>query len=84
MGAAILSITALLDVEEIILGGLLAEWFPWLSPAIEDRLSGRRTLAPAVMLRVTPATLGDNGILSGALVLARRTVLSDPTCVAYG
>lgn len=84
LGAAILSITALLDVEEIILGGLLAELFPWLSPAIEDRLSGRRTLAPAVTLRVSPATLGDDGILSGALVLARRTVLSDPTCVAYG
>ncbi|MFD6356316.1 ROK family transcriptional regulator [Nocardia tengchongensis] len=81
LSAAILSITALLDTDEVVLGGLLAEWFPWLSPTIETHLAGRRALAPALGLRVAPATLGEEAILTGALGFARRAILSDPALV---
>ncbi|MFE3055005.1 ROK family transcriptional regulator [Nocardia sp. NPDC059239] len=81
LSTAILSITALLDADEVVLGGLLSDWFRWLIPAIESRLAGRRALAPALALRVTPTALGENGILTGALGFARRAVLSDPAVV---
>ncbi|WP_433564963.1 ROK family transcriptional regulator [Nocardia sp. CA-151230] len=81
LSTAILSITALLDAVEVVLGGLLSDWFRWLIPAIESRLAGRRALAPALALRVTPTALGENGILTGALGFARRAVLSDPAVV---
>ncbi|MTJ61398.1 ROK family protein [Nocardia seriolae] len=81
LSAAILSITALLDADQVVLGGLLGDWTPWLAPTIEDRLSGRRALAPGLALRITPATLGDDAILLGALGFARRAILSDPSAI---
>ncbi|MFE3190935.1 ROK family protein [Nocardia sp. NPDC059240] len=84
LSAAILSITALLDTDEVVLGGLLYDWFPWLAPTIDARLSGRRALAPRLGLRITPATLGTDGILLGALGFARRAVLADPAVVPTG
>ncbi|WP_369635803.1 ROK family transcriptional regulator [Nocardia sp. JMUB6875] len=81
LSAAVLSITALLDVDEVVLGGLLAEWYPWLSPALEADLSGRRALAPGLGLRISPSALGEDGIVAGALGFARRAILSDPSLV---
>ncbi|MFI6869473.1 ROK family protein [Nocardia sp. NPDC050406] len=81
LGVAILSSTALLDVDEIVLGGTLAHWFPWLAPIIEAQLAGRRALAPALELEVAEARLGEDAILYGAIESARRTVLSDPALV---
>ncbi|MEU1431929.1 ROK family transcriptional regulator [Nocardia sp. NPDC005746] len=81
LGTAILSISALLDTDEVVLGGLLAEWFPWIAPTIENRLHGRRVLAPTLGLRIAPAVLGDDAILIGALGFARRAVLADPAVV---
>ncbi|WP_198347210.1 ROK family transcriptional regulator [Nocardia terrae] len=81
LSAAILSITALFDPDEVVLGGLLAEWFPWLMPTVESRLSGRRALAPGLALRITPTTLGADAIVLGAVGFARRAILSDPAAV---
>ncbi|NNH72246.1 ROK family transcriptional regulator [Nocardia uniformis] len=81
LGVAVLSITALLDVDEIVLGGTLAQWFPWLAPTIEGQLAGRRSLAPAMELNIVAARLGEDAILLGAIESARRTVLSDPASV---
>ncbi|MEC3956794.1 ROK family transcriptional regulator [Nocardia sp. CDC153] len=81
LSAAILSITALLDADEVVLGGLLADWFPWLAPVVDARLTGRRALAPGLDLRITPSALGADGIVVGALGFARRAILSDPSAV---
>ncbi|WP_433671287.1 ROK family protein [Nocardia sp. CA-136227] len=81
ISTAILSITALLDTDEVVLGGLLADWFPWIAPTIENHLRGRRALAPTLGLRIAPAVLGDDAILVGALGFARRAVLADPAVV---
>ncbi|AYF74259.1 ROK family transcriptional regulator [Nocardia yunnanensis] len=81
LSVAILAVTALLDADEVVLGGLLADWFPWLAPTVEARLAGRRALAGGLGLGVTPAALGADGILVGALGFARRAVLSDPSVV---
>ncbi|WP_040813248.1 ROK family transcriptional regulator [Nocardia concava] len=81
LAAAILSITALLDADEVVLGGLLAEWYPWLAPTMDADLGGRRALAPGLDLRISPSTLGEDGIVAGALGFARRAILSDPAVV---
>ncbi|MRH90807.1 ROK family protein [Nocardia sp. SYP-A9097] len=81
LGAVITAITALLDVDEIVLGGLLAQWFPWLSPTIEARVAGRRALARGLDIGIEPGLLGADAMLLGAIEFARRTVLSDPATV---
>ncbi|MFJ4651335.1 ROK family protein [Nocardia sp. NPDC088792] len=81
LGVALLGIIALLDVDEVVLGGTLAQWFPWLAPAVNERLAGRRALAPALELEIVPAVLGEDAILLGAVEFARRTVISDPSAV---
>ncbi|UGT41407.1 ROK family transcriptional regulator [Nocardia yamanashiensis] len=81
LGAAVQSISSLLDVDAVVLGGALAQWFPWLLPAMELSLSGRRALVPGLRLEVVPAVLGADAILLGAGEFARRAVLSDPAVV---
>ncbi|WP_280269205.1 ROK family transcriptional regulator [Nocardia wallacei] len=81
IGTAVLSISGLLDVDEIVLGGLLAHWFPWLEPAVEQVTAGRRALVPTVHVEVTAALLGEDAILLGAIEFARRAVLADPASV---
>ncbi|RDI53303.1 ROK family transcriptional regulator [Nocardia mexicana] len=81
VGTAVLSISGLLDAEEIVLGGLLAHWLPWLEPAVSQVTAGRRALVPTVRTAVTAARLGEDAILSGALELARQAVLDDPAAI---
>ncbi|WP_433654487.1 ROK family transcriptional regulator [Nocardia sp. CA-128927] len=81
VGTAILSITSLLDIDEVILGGVLAQWFPWLYPVIQHQFSGRRALVPAAEPDVTPALLGADAALLGVIEFARRAALSDPATV---
>ncbi|QLY34941.1 ROK family transcriptional regulator [Nocardia huaxiensis] len=81
LAAAVMSISALLDVDEIVLGGTLAQWFPWLLPSMDRTLAGRRALAPAMRLDIVPAVLGPDAMLTGAVEFARRAVLSDPSVV---
>ncbi len=81
LGAGIVAITSLLDVDEIVLGGVLAQWYPHLYPAIDRELSQRRAIAPTIQLDITPALLGADAILLGAIEFARRAVLSDPATV---
>ncbi|WP_280432224.1 ROK family transcriptional regulator [Nocardia brasiliensis] len=81
LGAAILSITALLDIDEVILGGTLAQWFPWLEPTIRQQFAGRSALVPTLAPEVTPAHLGPDAALLGVVEFARRAALSDPATV---
>ncbi|MFJ2742018.1 ROK family protein [Streptomyces sp. NPDC087440] len=81
VGAAVLGMVTLLDVEEIVLGGYFADWYRWLAPAIDTRLAGRRALAAPWMPRLTPGVLGDTATLRGAAALARESTLNDPSTV---
>jgi predicted NBD/HSP70 family sugar kinase len=81
LAAAVMAITALLDVDEIMLGGLLAQWFTHLYPPVQRALSQRRALIPSNHREVTSALLGQDAILLGAIEFARYVVLSDPASV---
>ncbi|CAM5333900.1 xylose repressor [Streptomyces spiroverticillatus] len=81
VGAAVLGMIVLLDVEEIVLGGYFADWYRWLAPAVDARLAGRRALAPPLVPPITPGVLGEEATLRGAAALAREAVLDDPGAV---
>ncbi|MFD7325928.1 hypothetical protein ACFV9D_33445 [Streptomyces sp. NPDC059875] len=83
LGAAVLSVTSLLDVDEVVLGGCLADWHPWLERGIAARLAGRRALtAGATSVPVpVPGALGRDAVPAGAVTLAQDGVLDDPSVV---
>ncbi|MFJ6518508.1 ROK family protein [Streptomyces filamentosus] len=83
LGAAVLAVTSLLDVDDVVLGGYLAEWHPWLERGLESRLAGRRALGAgaAPVPSPLPGVLGADASLAGAVALARQTVLADPASV---
>ncbi|MCP2336155.1 ROK family transcriptional regulator [Actinomadura rupiterrae] len=81
LGAAILGVSALADAGEVILGGYLASWEPWLSPGIDEQTAGRRALVPGLQPTVTRGVLGSDAALRGALQTGRDAVLADPAAV---
>ncbi|MFC4911832.1 ROK family transcriptional regulator [Actinomadura gamaensis] len=81
VGAAILGVSALADAGEVILGGYLATWEPWLAPGIAEQTAGRRALVPGLQPAVTRGVLGPEAALHGALQTGRDAVLSDPSAV---
>ncbi|MEU7014027.1 ROK family transcriptional regulator [Streptomyces sp. NPDC046385] len=81
LGAAVLAITSLLDVDEVVLGGYLADWHPWLERGLAARLSGRRALAHRLVPVPVPGVLGADAALTGALTYGRDAVLDDPAAV---
>ncbi|MFF2774108.1 ROK family protein [Streptomyces sp. NPDC058052] len=83
LGAAVLAVTSLLDVDDVVLGGYLADWYPWLQRGLEARLARRRTLVAGAAPVPVPlaGALGADASLAGAVALARETVLADPASV---
>ncbi|MET7568290.1 ROK family transcriptional regulator [Streptomyces sp. NPDC005492] len=81
LGAAILGVSGVTDAGEIILGGYLATWAPWLRPGLEPRLAGRHTLAPDMQPLITFGVLGGEATLRGAFQTCRDALLDDPTRV---
>ncbi|WP_235619017.1 ROK family transcriptional regulator [Embleya scabrispora] len=83
IGAAVLAITGLVDPAEVILGGYLATWHPWLTEGINTTLSGRRAVAPHLEPTITPGRLSEEATLRGALQTSRETTLNTPTQVPH-
>ncbi|MEV6483439.1 ROK family transcriptional regulator [Streptomyces sp. NPDC051576] len=81
LGAAILGVSGVTDAGEIILGGYLATWAPWLRASLDARLAGRHTLAPDMQPLVTFGVLGGEATLRGAFQTCRDALLDDPTSV---
>ncbi|GAA2771420.1 ROK family transcriptional regulator [Streptomyces showdoensis] len=81
LGAAVLAVTSLLDADEVVLGGYLADWHPWLRRGLEARLSGRRAFADRLVPEPVPGALGADAALAGALTYGRDAVLDDPAAV---
>ncbi|MFG3289138.1 ROK family protein [Streptomyces sp. NPDC048179] len=81
LGAAVQSVIGITDAEQIVLGGHLADWVPWLAPGIDARLSARRAAFPTARLTITPGTLGPRAALHGAVRTGRDRTFADPTTV---
>ncbi|WP_033279654.1 ROK family transcriptional regulator [Streptomyces sp. NRRL F-525] len=81
LGAAVLGVSGVTDAGEIILGGYLATWASWLAPGLDERLAGRRALAPDMQPLITFGVLGGEATLRGAFQTCRDALLDDPTSV---
>jgi len=81
VGAAVLAVSGLIDTGEVILGGYLATWQPWLAPGLDAAMAGRHAAAPHLQPTVVSGVLGREATLRGALWSAREGVLDDPASV---
>jgi predicted NBD/HSP70 family sugar kinase len=62
----------------IVLGGLFGRLQPFAHAAIWAAMAARTLPAPLALVRVVPATLGDDAPLLGAAEIALEAVLQDP------
>jgi predicted NBD/HSP70 family sugar kinase len=62
----------------VVLGGLFGRLQPFAQAAIWRAMALRTLPAPLAMVRVVPASLGDDALLLGAAEIALEAVLGDP------
>ncbi len=78
LGSVLGAVLNLLDVSDVVLGGLYARLAPWLVGPVQEEL-GRRVLAAGwVPVRVHVSALGSRAAVLGAATTAVREVLTDP------
>src|SRR6478735_8818378 len=79
LGTALANAVNLIDVENVILGGIYAPLAPFLIPGIEDVLRLRVLSAPWSGLRVCVAEVRDYAALTGAASAVLSDVIDDPS-----
>ncbi len=85
LGIALSGAVNLLDPEQVVVGGALARFGPWLLPPVRRELARRTTSAAggrSTPVPVTASPLGPDGPLLGAARLAMRATLDAPGGVA--
>jgi predicted NBD/HSP70 family sugar kinase len=79
LGTALANAVNLIDVENVVLGGIYAPLGPFLIPGIEDVLRSRVLSAPWSGLRVCVAQVRDYAALTGAASAVLSDVIDDPS-----
>lgn len=79
VGAALASVTNLLDPEAVVLGGVFAALAPWLSPAVSAALE-----AHAVHPTLLVSSLGPDAAVRGAAGSVIRRVIDQPATFLGG
>ncbi|NKY60300.1 ROK family protein [Nocardia flavorosea] len=73
LGRAIASVAALLDIDRVVVGGVVAAKGSALWKPLQNAVAMHARLPSLSGLRVVPSELGDLGLLAGAGVLALST-----------
>ncbi len=79
LGTALANAVNLIDVENVILGGIYAPLAPFLIPGIEEVLRSRVLSAPWSGLQVCVAEVRDYAALTGAASAVLSDVIDDPS-----
>ncbi len=79
LGTALANAVNLIDVEDVVLGGIYGPLAPFLIPGIEEVLATRVLAAPWSGLQVRPATVRDDAALIGAASAVLSDVIDDPS-----
>ena len=79
LGTALANAVNLVDVENVVLGGIYAPLAPFLIPGIDEVLQTRVLSAPWSGLRVCAAEVRDYAALSGAASAVLSDVIDDPS-----
>ncbi len=78
LGIGLAGLVNIFDPRIIVLGGRFARLAPYVSAMVEAELDRHALAAPRDLVRVVPATLGDQAPLLGAAELAMEPLLADP------
>ena len=78
LGIGLAGLVNIFDPRIIVLGGRFARLMPYVSAVLEAELDRHALAAPRDLVRVVPATLGDQAPLLGAAELAMEPLLADP------
>ena len=79
LGTALANAVNLIDVENVVLGGIYAPLSPFLIPGIDDVLQSRVLSAPWSRLQVVSAEVRDYAALNGAASAVLADVIDDPS-----
>lgn len=79
LGTALANAVNLVDVENVVLGGIYAQMTPYLIPGIDEVLQSRVLSAPWSGLRVCAAEVRDYAALNGAASAVLSDVIDDPS-----
>ncbi|HYH93854.1 MAG TPA: ROK family transcriptional regulator [Candidatus Saccharimonadales bacterium] len=79
LGIGLAGIINILNPRLVLLGNTLATGFPFLRSTMEAELDRRVLPATRRLVRVAPASLGEDAPLMGAAELAFEPLLSDPS-----
>ena len=79
LGTALANAVNLVDVENVVLGGIYAPLAPYLIPGITEVLQTRVLSAPWSGLWVCAAEVRDYAALSGAASAVLSDVIDDPS-----
>lgn len=78
LGIGLAGIINILNPRLVLLGGRLAPSYPFVRSALEAELDRRVLRASRQLVRVVPASLGDDAPMLGAAELAFEPLLADP------
>ena len=81
LGATIAAAVNVVAPNTIVLGGMFAQLYPWLSGPLKDELEKRSYLARHSEVAVVRSDLGPLAAARGAATLALRAVCADPLLV---
>lgn len=78
LGIALANLTNLMDVDHVVLGGILAPLEPWLNGPISGQLAVRVLASPWASPTIGAAVVSDLPALTGAAMSALDAVRADP------
>lgn len=78
LGVAVANFVNLVDVEQVVLGGIYAGLADHLEPAVTEQLRERVLAAPWATAGVRPARAGAHAAMQGAALAVLATVVEDP------
>jgi predicted NBD/HSP70 family sugar kinase len=78
LGLGVAGLVNVLNPRVVVLGGLFAHLYPFISARVEEQLDRRALAAPRANVRLAPAALGMDAPLLGAAELAFEPFLANP------
>jgi predicted NBD/HSP70 family sugar kinase len=78
LGVGLAGLVNIFDPRLVVLGGRFARLAPYVGATVEAELDRRALVAPREIVRVVPATLGEDAPLIGAAELAIEALIADP------
>jgi len=81
LASAVGTLSNLMDIELVVLGGPLTRLAPWLTPAVNALVASRSGRIPEFNPQFALSELGEDAPRIGAWRLAREAILDDPGSV---